>query len=302
MKIKCSSCNVIPKIDVYDTIQAIKFICRNKDGQNINHYGLFSVNNFFKYFIENKDSNDFLGKFIEEIIINHNNKKNTYDIQAITYFIEYTKEFDKLLDKLRQTYENFKNYFYKILYIKNLIYNKSEKYNERDGIYYSHINVINKMKETIEYINNVIMIKDDFPKIITNDEINGKINEIIKFEGNKNPFNLNEIKKDFEYKNSKKNNICLKNIIRFDNDESYNGLLIKLNEESAPANFIYSYQIKNIFHVTNTFFQLFDKKLNLLMTEFICAEKIFQIIQLKDNSLLLKLKSKVKIIKIDIYS
>lgn len=301
MEIKCSSCDVIPNLDIYDSLQAIKFICKDKDSNNITHYGLLSINNFYKNFIENKDSNKFLNKFIEEIESNPNNKDNSTSIPSISYFIQFTIEFDKLLNMLKQTYENFKQYFYKILYIKKLIYKESNKSNEKEEIYYSHTNIINKMKEMIDYINNVILIKEEFPKILNNEEINLKINEIIKSKKiNKNNFDLNEIKKDFEYKNSLENNICIKKPIKFENDESFNGLLIKLNEELSPANFIYSYQIKNVFNDVNSYFQVFDRKLNILMTEYICSEKIFQIMQLKDNSILIKLRSKIKFIKLDI--
>ena len=301
MEIKCSSCNVIPNLDIYDSIQAIKFICKDKDNNNIMHYGLLSINNFYKHFINNKDSNIFLTKFIEEIELNQNHKDNSNNVPSISYFIQFTKEFDKLLNKLKQTYENFKKYFYKILYIKKLIYKESDKSDEKEGIYYSHTNIINKMTEMIDFINNTMLIKEEFPKILNNEEINQKINEIIKTKKiGKNDFDLNEINKDFEYKNSLENNICIKKPIKFDNDESSNGFLIKLNEELSPANFIYSYQIKNVFNDVSSYFQVFDKNLNILMTEFICSEKIFQVMQLKDNSILLKLRNKIKIIKFDI--
>ena len=38
----------------------------------------------------------------------------------------------------------------------------------------------------------------------------------------------------------------------------------------------------------STCFKIFDKKLNLIMTEFISMEKILKIIQLKDNNILLE--------------
>ena len=88
MKIKCSSCDVIPNLDIYDSLQAIKFICKDKDSNNITHYGLLSINNFYKNFIENKDSNKFLNKFIEEIESNPNNKDNSTSIPSISYFIK----------------------------------------------------------------------------------------------------------------------------------------------------------------------------------------------------------------------
>ena len=52
MKIECSKCKSIPKIDILDEIQAIRFECQNNNNKNI-HYGIFSINNFYKYFISN---------------------------------------------------------------------------------------------------------------------------------------------------------------------------------------------------------------------------------------------------------
>ena len=300
MEIKCSSCNVVPTVDVYDTIQAIKFICKDKDNKNISHYGLFSINNFYKYFIKNKDVEKYINNYIKEIESNYKNKNNINDIPAISNFIKFTKEFDELLIMLNKTYENFKYYFYKILYIKKLIYNETEKSNKKEDIYYSHIDIINKMKEAINYFNNKILIKEEYPKILNNEEINKKIDKIIKFEGNKNYFDLNEIKKDFEYKNLNKNNIAIKKIIKFDNIKCHNEFLIKLNKELSPASILYVYQIKTIMNEFSTCFKIFDKKLNLIMTEFISMEKILKIIQLKDNNILLIFKNIIKIIKINI--
>ena len=298
MEIKCPYCNNVPEIDIFDTIQGVKFLCRNKDNMNITHYGIFSINNFYKYFIGNKDIDKYMEKFKEEINNISENDKNT--IPEIKYFIKFTKEFDELISTLYKTYTKFKNYFYKILLIKKLINKETDNIEEKGGIYYSHSDIINKMQETINYINNSIKIKEEFPKILSNNDINQKIDEIIKYEGNKNNFNLNEIKKDFEYKNSLNNNICIKKLIKFENDDNYKGLFLKLNEELAPADFIYVYQIKNVFSEFTTFFQIFDKKFNIIMTQFVIAEQLFQIMQLKDNCILLKTKKKAKIIKLDI--
>ena len=293
MEIKCSCCKVIPEIDIFDNIQGIKFICKDKNN-NIKHYGLFSINNFYKYFAQNNFSNDTLNIFVKQAEINYNN-----NILSIKNFIEFTKKFDSLLIKLNKIYENLKEYFYKILFIKTQI-KKKEKENEKDAKYYSFYNIIDKMEETITYINNTMLIKEKFPKILTSDEINIKLNEILKLEGNKSKININKYKKDFEYINSMKNNICLKKLFKFENDENYIGSFIKLNDALSPAYFIYSYQIKNALRQYNSFFQIYDKNLNLLMNQFICPEKILQIMQLKDNSLLLKLKNKAILIKIEI--
>ena len=299
MEIKCSKCNIIPEIDVFDTIQGVKFICKNKDDKNTNHYGIYSINNFYKYFIENKDINNILYKFIDEEENNYNKNKNN-TIPSISNFIEFTKNFEQMIAKLNKIYEKLKIYFYKILFIKKLIYKGSEKDEDREQKYYSFVNIIKKMEETINYINDSILIKEEFPKILSNNDINKKINEILRFQGNKSNFNINEFKKDFEYNNSSKNNICIKKLVKFDNEEIYKGFFIKLNDEMAPASFIYIYQIKNAFLDFNNYIQIFDNKLNILLTQFISSEKIIQVLQLKDNSILLKIPNKIIIMKIDI--
>ena len=294
MEIKCSYCQVIPEIDIYDNIQGIKFICKDKNN-NIKHYGILSVNNFYKNFVQNYNSNNALNIFIKQLEINYNN-----NIPSITNFIEFTKKFDDLLINLNKTYENLKEYFYKILFIKAQINNKKERENEKDANYYSFPNIINKIEETISYINNSILIKEKFPKILTSDEINIKLDEILKLEGNKSKINIDQYKRDFEYKNSMKSNICIKKLVKFENDENYVGSFIKLNEALSPAYFIYSYQMKNALKQYNTFFQIYTKDLNLLMNQFICPDKIIHILQLKDNNILLKLKNKAIIIKLEI--
>ena len=177
MEIKCSKCNIIPEIDVFDTIQGVKFICKNKDNKNTNHYGIYSINNFYKYFIENKDINNILYKFIDEEENNYNKNKNN-TIPSISNFIEFTKNFEQMIAKLNKIYEKLKIYFYKILFIKKLIYKESEKDEDREQKYYSFVNIIKKMEETINYINDSILIKEEFPKILSNNDINKKINEI----------------------------------------------------------------------------------------------------------------------------
>ena len=295
MEIKCSCCQVIPEIDIYDNIQGIKFICKDKNNNNnIKHYGIFSINNFYKYFVQqNNNSNKALNTFIKQIETNYNN-----NISSIINYIEFTKKFDDLIIKLNKTYNNFKEYFYKILFIKAQI--KKEKENEKNNNYYSFNNIIEKFEEMINYINNSMLIKEKFPKILSNDEINIKLDEILKLEGNKSKINIDLYKKDFEYKNSKKNNICLKKLFKFENDENYVGSFIKLNEALSPAYFIYSYQIRNALKQYSTFFQIYTKNLNLLMNQFICPEKILQILPLKNNNILLKLKSKAIIIELDL--
>ena len=93
MKIECSKCKSIPKIDILDKIQAIRFECQNNNNKNI-HYGLFSINNFYKYFISNyKD--EFI-TFINSLNMNVNDKKNNNHNSSIYEFIKFQNDFDNL--------------------------------------------------------------------------------------------------------------------------------------------------------------------------------------------------------------
>ena len=292
MEIKCPLCDVVPEIEINYNIQGIKFICKDKISKKNIHYGIFSINNFYKRFIQNKDYNDIIEKFIQESELNYENN-NISDSSSLFHFISYTKEIEKLIIELNKILSNFKNYFYKFLYINEILHDK--KYiSEYQTFQYT--NIIEKMKELIKYINNLILIKEDFPKILTNDELNIKINELCQFKGNTSKFDLNKINKDFEYKNSLNNNICIKKIIDFNSSEAKNFIFFKLNEKLSPNLILFSYQLKN---KKISVLNIYDNNINKLIAENFDG-RIWQILQLKDNSLLLILDRQAFIMNIDI--
>ena len=300
MKIKCPKCNSQPTIDILDKIQSIRFICQNKTNY---HYGLFSINNFYKTFITNYQEE--FNNFIEKSKINYD-KNNIVCSSATFEFIKFQNDFELLLKELTNEYLKFKNYFYKILFIKDIVeINKGEQ-NEylKDNRYYYNSHIIKGMKKIINSIKNSILIKEEYPKILTNDEITHILNEELISINNRNLFCLDNIKKDFEYFNFGKNNCSIKKIIKFEqNNEELNTVrdrkLLKLNKALEPACFIYSYTERNK-GICNSFIKVYDKYLNLLFSNFICSKRIHEIIQLNDNSLLLILFKKIMIINLDI--
>ena len=300
MKIKCPKCNSQPTIDILDKIQSIRFICQNKTNY---HYGLFSINNFYKTFITNYQEE--FNNFIEKSKINYD-KNNIVCSSATFEFIKFQNDFELLLKELTNEYLKFKNYFYKILFIKDIVeINKGEQ-NEylKDNRYYYNSHIIKGMKKIINSIKNSILIKEEYPKILTNDEITHILNEELISINNRNLFCLDNIKKDFEYFNFGKNNCSIKKIIKFElNNEELNTVrdrkLLKLNKALEPACFLYSYTERNK-GICNSFIKVYDKYLNLLFSNFICSKRIHEIIQLNDNSLLLILFKKIMIINLDI--
>ena len=94
MKIECSKYKLIPKIDILDEIQAIRFECQNNNNKNI-HYKIFSINIFYKYFISNYK--DELITFINSLNMNVNNKKDNNHNYSIYEFIKFQNDFDNLL-------------------------------------------------------------------------------------------------------------------------------------------------------------------------------------------------------------
>ena len=235
MEIKCQICQTKPKIDILDKIQAIRFICQNN---NISHYGLLSINNFYKNFLKNY-TDDF-SNFIEKCNINYKNNNNIY-LPSIFEFIKFQNDFDSLLNELINIYEKLKNYFYKILFIKNIFETKKDTINNEIENYYYNEHIINKMKELINIIKDTILIKEEYPKIKNNNELISKINIQLNTLYNKN--NLDDINKDFEYFNYKQNNCSIKNLIKFElkNDEINiirDRKLFKLAKILEPACFI----------------------------------------------------------------
>ena len=150
----------------------------------------------------------------------------------------------------------------------------------------------------------IILIKEEYTKIKNNIQILSKTNKEL-ISSRKDLLDLNNINKDFEYFNSKTNNLSIKKIITFeltDNNEINNirdRKLFKLNISKEPACFIYAYternQVKN-----NSYIKVYNQYLQLLLTKFIYGQKIKEIIQLANNFVLLILSKSIEIIKIDI--
>ena len=300
MEIKCPKCKSSPKIDIFDNIQAIRFICKDT---NNNHYGLLSINNFYKYFITNY--NDKFNNFINESYKKY--EKNTENqLSSIFQFIKFIKDFDILLKEINNEFENLKKYFFKILFIKDIIENKSDnkkEYSEIENYYYND-HIIKGMKELINIIKNTILIKEEYPKIKNSKEISSQIDTQLKLL-NKNILNLNIINKDFEYYNYNQNNCNIKKLIKFElkSDNDINTIrdrkLFKLNTTLHPGCFIYSYTKRNN-GLNDSYISIYDTNLNILLTKFIYSQRIKEIIQLKNNSILLIFSKLILLITIDL--
>ena len=296
MEIKCKKCNICPKVDIFDNVQAIRFICQNN---TISHCGLLSINNFYKYFMNNYSVE--MSNFIKE---SNNKYENHLSLSSsIFHFIKFQREFNNLLAELINEFQKFQDYFYKILFIKNLFENKKENINEvllNDKYYYNE-NIIKEMKYIINIIKDSILIKEEYPRILSKKELISQINDEL-IRTNKNLINLNNINKDFEYFNCKKN-CCLKKLIKFElnNTDEINTIrdrkLFKLNNSLEPACFILSYTKRNN-NLNESYIKVYDKDINLLFEDFIHTQRIREIIQLKDNSLLLILSKIILIVKI----
>ena len=118
MEIKCKICNKAPKIEIFDKIQSIRFICDD----SFSHFGMLSVNNFYKNLvINNCDTN------IKEFISNYKkNRNNINHDTSLYYFIKFQEEFELLLNELNIQYQDLIEQFNKILFIKNEFFNKIE--------------------------------------------------------------------------------------------------------------------------------------------------------------------------------
>lgn len=291
MIIKCPKCKLIPKIDIFDDIQAIRFICDNKDSI---HCGLLSVNNFYKIFLTNYQKE--LENFIENSKQNY--KKSNNLSSSVVDFLKFQDEFELLLKELINEYQKLQNYFNKILFVKEMFV--KENVNIKDSKeYYFNKEIIKGMKDLINVIKNTMLITKEYPKIKENKEIIDKIDfyKNIKID-------LNDIKKDFEYFGLKRKNCSIKKLYKFElSNKEVNIIrhrkLLKLNKSMEPAFFLYSYsEVEKGSRLS--FIKVYDKYLNLLFSSLICKKKISSIIQLKDNSLLLILFNEILIIKIDI--
>ena len=294
MEIKCKKCNKTPKIEVFDDIQSIKFIC---DSTNYSHYGLFSINNFYNAFMTKYEEE--LSNFIKRTSNNINATVNFYN-----EFAKFQEEFDKLLSELKIVYENLKEHINKILFIKNIIYSKGNIKNNHNEIknqdYYNNKDIIAQFKKLIKMFKQKILIKEKNPPIKINQEISKNITE-----KSNNFENIESLQTDIEFINYNLNinNICIKKKVKFEVENNdikiiRHRKLLKLNNLST-ASFIYSYT-KRIKQVNSSFIEFYDNNLNLLFRSFIDSHPIREIIQLKDNSLMLFIKKDIIIINLDI--
>ena len=131
-----------------------------------------------------------------------------------------------------------------------------------------------------------------------------QINNEIKDLANRPFFDFNNINKDFELLNIRKNNISIKKLFKFEvKDDEIDIIrdrkLLKLNANKNPACFICSYTKRNN-NINSSYIDVYDNNLNLLFSKLVYSKRIHEIIQLKDNSLLLITYKKILIIKIDI--
>ena len=159
------------------------------------------------------------------------------------------------------------------------------------------------MKEIINKLKNIIFIKEEYPNIKNNKDIISETNKelisVIK------KFNLNNINKDFEYYDYKKNNISIKKIFTFELIDSNeiniirDRKLFKLNDSLTPGYFIYTYTERSK-DLNNSYIKVYDQNLKLLFTKFIYPLRICDIVQLSNKSILLILSKLIMILKIDI--
>jgi hypothetical protein len=264
MIIKCPKCKLIPKIDIFDEIQAIRFICDNKDSI---HCGLLSVNNFYKIFLTNYQKE--LENFIENSKQNY--KKNNNLNSSVVDFLKFQDEFELLLKELIKEYQKLQNYFNKILFVKEMFI--KENANTKDSKeYYFNKEIIKGMKDIINVIKNTMLITKEYPKIKENKEIIEKIDfyKNIKID-------LNDIKKDFEYFGLKRKNCSIKKLYKFElSNKEVNIIrhrkLLKLYKSMEPAFFLYSYsEVEKGSRLS--FIKVYDKYLNLLFSSLICKKK-----------------------------
>ena len=187
MEIKCKICNKVPKIEIFDKIQSIRFICDD----SFSHFGMLSINNFYKYLVVNNcDTN------IKEFISNYKQKINSINHDtSLYYFIKFQEEFELLINELKIQYQELIEQFNKMLFIKNEINNNLV--NEDKNIY-KNIHIIDTLKELILIVKKKKIIKEKYPKIIKNEEMTNEIKKILS----KNE--IEEFKKnitDFEFYN-----------------------------------------------------------------------------------------------------
>ena len=297
MEIKCNKCNKIPKIEIFDEIQSLRFICDD----SYTHFGLLTVNNFYKNFVFNNNI-DNMKEFASEFEANEKEIINKYE-PSVYSFIKFQKEFKALFQELKIQYQNLIDYLKKILFIKNEIYKNNAKQkinkvlnNEMDLYYYKDI--IIGLKELIDNLKEKILIKEEYPKIVRNGEIDNSIKNFFS----QNDFNL--IITDFEYYNYtfNKTSLNIKKIINFQylNEKTYvlTKKTLKLNDILKPAKFIYSYSLMGTKRTPNTYIDFYDINLQKIYS-ILRGKSISDIYQLKDGALIL-IEDNINIIKVDI--
>ena len=291
MEIKCKICNKAPKIEIFDKIQSIRFICDD----SFSHFGMLSVNNFYKNLvINNCDTN------IKEFISNYKkNRNNINHDTSLYYFIKFQEEFELLLNELNIQYQDLIEQFNKILFIKNEFFNKIEINNNllnEDNNIYRNTDIIDKLKELILLVKDKKIIKEKYPKIIKNEEMTNEIKKILS-QNDIEEFKKNII--DFEFYNYtfNKSSINIKKRIDFEYVEGIDfklcKKLIQLNDKLSPLKILFSYSLLN-----NNYLNFYDSNLQkLFYTTF--HERIYDIYQIKDGSIAL-IGNNINIIEVDI--
>ena len=295
MEIKCKICNKVPKIEIFGEIQSIRFICDD----SFSHFGLLSINNFYNNFVVNNCDTK-----IKEFVSNY--KKNVNDINegsSLYYFIKFQEEFELLINELKVQYQDLIEQFNKILFIKHEYLNKIENNKnaiKEDNIIYLNQNILYKLRELVSFIKERKVIKEEYPKIIKNEEITNEIKQILSPKIRK--LDIKEYITDFEFYNytfnkssiniKKVKEVIAKNEVGF----KLNKKLILLNDKLYPAKILYSYSLG--FRNENNYMNFYDVNLQTLF-RIIIQEKTYYISHLKDGSFIL-IGDKIKIINVDI--
>ena len=293
MEIRCNRCNKVPKIEIFDKILSIRFICDD----SFSHFGLLSVNNFYKNFFVN----DYDTK-IKEFISNYKHDLNNINHDtSLYYFIRFQEEFESLLNELKVQYQELIEQLNKILFIKKEVFNKIETINnsplKEDNNIYLNKEIIEKLRELVSFIKERKIIKEKYPKIVKNEEMTYEIKKIISQNFGKEDFN--KYITDFEFYNYtfNKSSINIKNVKEFQYidgiDFKLGKKLMLLNDKLNPAKILYSYSLMNA-----NYMNFYDSNLQNLFSIFF-KERFYNIYQVKDGLIIL-IGSKINIINVDI--
>ena len=211
MEIRCNRCNKAPKIEVFDKILSIRFICDD----SFSHFGLLSVNNFYKNFFVN----DYDIK-LKEFMSNYKQDLNNINLDtSLYYFIKFQEEFESLMNELKVQYQELIEQLNKILFIKKKVLNKIDTTNNNplneDNNIYLNKEIIEKLRELVSFIKERKKIKEKYPKIVKNEEMTNEIKKIISQNFGKEDFN--KYITDFEFYNYtfNKSSINIKNVKEF---------------------------------------------------------------------------------------